>query len=76
MSPGHSAHNFEALSLPIKVQSQGYSRDHPLEIAVKKERQKADIFSKLNQNEMLLTNLPFELEPWMKSQKLFKEYLK
>jgi len=45
LSPSDAAQNFEALALPTSLEVEGYSRVHPLEIAAKKQRATADIYS-------------------------------
>lgn len=43
-----AAQNFEAMALPVTHKiDKSYSRNHPFEDAVREQRQKADVFSKL-----------------------------
>jgi hypothetical protein len=52
-----------------------YSRQHPFEEAVREQRLNSDVFSKLQANQCLLTNLPLELESWMSTPTKMREYL-
>ena len=59
-SVGDANIEFEGLSIPIQTPLSDRTDIHPLEVASRKERFKADIFRKLQPNQVLLTNLPVE----------------